>query len=119
MRRKNVTVKTDPEQDFYDSVTMAGRWKEEQAPLQWDIHPEQAFRQNEFMQILHQCLGILPERVASVFVLREIEGQESEEICKELGLSTSNLRVILHRTRTQLRRCLERNWFGKNRKRNL
>ncbi|HID38429.1 MAG TPA: sigma-70 family RNA polymerase sigma factor, partial [Calditrichaeota bacterium] len=42
VRRKNVTVKTDPEQDFYDSVTMAGRWKEEQAPLQWDIHPEQA-----------------------------------------------------------------------------
>ncbi|MEZ5636313.1 MAG: RNA polymerase subunit sigma, partial [Burkholderiaceae bacterium] len=33
-------------------------------------------------------------------------------ICKELGLSATNLYVTLHRARLRLRECLELNWFG-------
>ena len=36
---------------------------------------------------------------------------ELQEICEELGLSTSNVHVILHRARLALRACLERSWF--------
>ena len=71
------------------------------------------------MRILHQCLELLPERISSVFILREIDGQNSQEICKELDISPSNLWVILHRARTQLRRCLERDWFGKKQQKDL
>ncbi|HGY54128.1 MAG TPA: sigma-70 family RNA polymerase sigma factor [Caldithrix abyssi] len=119
VRRKDIEVETDPDHDFYEEGPMAGRWREDRTPGDWDLHPGEALRQNEFMRILRQCLEILPERISSVFILREIDGQNSEEICKELDISPSNLWVILHRARTQLRRCLERDWFGKKQQKDL
>jgi RNA polymerase sigma-70 factor (ECF subfamily) len=41
------------------------------------------------------------------FTLREVEGLESNEICKILDVTRTNLGVLLHRARTWLRRCLE------------
>lgn len=46
-----------------------------------------------------------------VFLLKTIQNYETEEICNELGISSSNLWVIIHRARVQLRKCIEENWF--------
>ena len=35
-----------------------------------------------------------------------------EEICKELGVTSTNLYVLLHRARLRLREYMELNWFG-------
>jgi DNA-directed RNA polymerase specialized sigma24 family protein len=61
--------------------------------------------------VLNGCLGALPERVASVFALREMDGLSTEEVCELLSLSSSNFWVIMHRARMQLRRCVEIKWF--------
>jgi RNA polymerase sigma-70 factor (ECF subfamily) len=55
----------------------------------------------------------LPERVAAVFTLRVIDETEPDEACKVLGITPTNLWVVLHRPRARLRRCLELNWFSK------
>ena len=81
------------------------------APAEWDTHPDTALSQKEFMQILRECIKALPQKIAAVFTLREMEGVESRDICKELDITASNLWVMLHRARNQLRRCLEVNWF--------
>jgi len=47
-----------------------------------------------------------------VFMMREMLGLETVEICRELSLSESNCWVILHRARSRLRRCLEESWFN-------
>jgi RNA polymerase sigma-70 factor (ECF subfamily) len=47
-----------------------------------------------------------------VFLMREWLELPSEEICKELGLTSTNLYVQLHRARLRLRECLELHWFG-------
>ena len=99
----------DQKNDFLEN----GHWNEERAPADWGMHPEKALDQKEFMQVLRTCLAILPEKIAAVFALREIEQQESQEICNDLGISSSNLWVMLHRARNGLRKCLELNWFGK------
>ena len=44
-------------------------------------------------------------------MMREFVELETEEICESLGLSVSNLHVILHRARLRLRECMENNWF--------
>ena len=41
------------------------------------------------------------------FVLREIEGMDTEEIRKLLEVTRTNLGVLLHRVRNRLRECLE------------
>jgi len=70
------------------------------------------FDKHEFRHVLLNCLKELSRIVARAFVMREIEGFNSEEICKHLEISQTNLWVRLHRARLQLRRCLEINWFS-------
>jgi len=45
--------------------------------------------------------------------LREVDGLDGKEVCALLGITESNLWVMLHRARMALRRCLETNWFAK------
>lgn len=59
-------------------------------------------------------MGKLPERIAAVFTLREMDELETEEICRMLSISPNNLWVMLHRARMGLRECLEINWFAEN-----
>ena len=41
------------------------------------------------------------------FILREVEGLDTDEICKILGVTRTNLGVLLYRVRNRLRECLE------------
>ncbi len=99
------------EEDWSNDYDDKGYWTMENAPADWGVHPEEAAHQNEFLLILHECIKALPKKIAAVFTLREMEGIESNDICKELNISSSNLWVMLHRARNQLRKCLEINWF--------
>jgi len=90
-----------------------GHWSDTLSPRVWNRTPEDAVRQDEFFGVLQKCMGKLPERVAHVFTLREMNELDTEEICSMLELSTSNFWVMMHRARMSLRRCIEINWFIK------
>ena len=90
-------------------------WLTTVAPKAWET-PEAALVSKEFYDVLQDCLSRLPIKVAQVFLLREIDGVSSEQICKDFGLSPNNLWVMLHRARLALRRCLEVHWFESKRK---
>ncbi|HQR10187.1 MAG TPA: sigma-70 family RNA polymerase sigma factor [Casimicrobiaceae bacterium] len=79
-------------------------------PADWG-DPEQALNRSDFFNVVDLCLERLPPNTARVFMMREVLELESEEICKELGITTNNLWVILYRARMSLRECLEKNWF--------
>ncbi|MEA2067919.1 MAG: sigma factor-like helix-turn-helix DNA-binding protein, partial [Verrucomicrobiota bacterium] len=84
------------------------------APMALAIKKElfRILEQKEFMAVLFQCLEHLPDRLHRLFVLRELENMESDEICKDLEITPTNLWVMLHRARLRLRGCLTENWFG-------
>ena len=67
-----------------------------------------------FWQTFRDCSNKLPKNVSTVFSLREVDGIESKGVCAWLDISENNLRVMLHRARMALHRCLETNWFGKS-----
>jgi RNA polymerase sigma-70 factor (ECF subfamily) len=92
-----------------------GHWSDTLSPRIWQRSPEEAVQQTEFFGVLQACIAKLPERVACVFTLREMDELETEEICRMLDLSTSNFWVMMHRARMSLRRCIEINWFMKAR----
>lgn len=96
----------DPNDGNFDQ---AGRWKA--APTEWN-DPWQAFEQKEFHEILKRALAELPSRQAQVFWLREMEEMSTEEICNILGLTATNITVLLYRARLRLREYLEIHWFG-------
>ena len=74
--------------------------------------PEATLQQIDFFKTLEICLEKLPAQTARVFMMREWLELSTEDICKELGVSTSNLWVLLYRARLRLRECLELNWFA-------
>ena len=58
--------------------------------------------------LIEHCLEVLPSRMAHLFVLRELWEMETEDVCRELLITPSNLWTTLHRARLKMRRCLER-----------
>lgn len=90
----------------------AGHWKQEYKPFDWGETPFSLAERNDFQRVLHSCFEKLPERVALVFQMKEVDDEECSQICKALDISESNLWVMLHRARMHLRRCLEVRWFS-------
>lgn len=100
----------EQEESFRSSGEWVGHWTEQAAPSDWG-DAQKSLEQKEFWEVLHRCLSTLPERLAQVFILREMDEMSSSEICKILNITESNLWVMLHRSRAQLRRALETNYF--------
>ena len=86
-----------------------GHWR--RPPSAWG-DPDAAFEQNAFWAALSRCLEELPARQAQAFSLCEMDGVGGAEAGKVLGISTTNIWVILHRARLRLKECLEINWLG-------
>lgn len=74
--------------------------------------PETALMDAQFMQVLGAGMDELPARWREVFLMREVRGMETEQICATLGISPNNCFVLLHRARRRLRLHLLRNGFG-------
>lgn len=87
-------------------------WIHDDGPRDWGADPSSILERAQFGEILQQCLSVLPPRMAAAFTMREMDDVDSNEICKVLDVSTTNLWVILHRARAQLRLCLETNWMN-------
>lgn len=75
------------------------------APRAWS-DPHTAAEHAEFRAALAECLGKLPERARSLFILRELEGETAPAICKNLNITATNFHTLMHRTRAALRRCM-------------
>jgi RNA polymerase sigma-70 factor, ECF subfamily len=104
------TFEAETDLDEFDPMFRDnGAW--EARPSDWG-DPENALSRRQFMAILDQCLERLPPNTARVFLMREVMGLETDEICKELAITANNLWVILYRARMALRQCLEQHWFS-------
>ena len=87
-----------------------GFWQVEERPAAW-TQPAESVKNVHFWRVFETCLSGLPENQARLFMMREFLEFESGEICETLGITTSNLHVMLYRARLRLRECLENKWF--------
>ncbi|MGH9225963.1 MAG: RNA polymerase sigma factor [Acidimicrobiales bacterium] len=82
-----------------------GAWAD--PPVHWSELPdERVLAQSTFDQVNALAAG-LSENQRRVFVLRDIQGLTSSEVCDLLELSEVNQRVLLHRARSRVRAGLE------------
>jgi RNA polymerase sigma-70 factor (ECF subfamily) len=111
--KKRVRPLTDYETEEHNATELfdqTANWKKK--PRDWGANPEDAFEQQEFWTTLIDAINDLPERMAEVFKMREIEMKDTEEICEILDITPTNLGVLLFRARTRLRDSLGTEWFG-------
>ena len=98
----------------YNSDSEAeGDWLEERVADPFDKTAEDKLENSELGNAIYDCLDKLPEKQAEVFKMKTILGYDTETICNELEITASNLWVIIHRARTALAGCMEKNWFNK------
>lgn len=102
----------DGDSDPMDYIAFQADGHFAQAPAEWG-NPEQQLTSRQFFEVLEACTTKLPAGQGRLFLMREWLELSSEEICKELQLTPTNLYVQLHRARLRLRECLEMNWFAK------
>lgn len=88
-----------------------GHWKADRGPVSWDKNVLDDIENEELGNTLKKCMDRLPDQWRACFLLKSVESETTEKVCKELELSSSNLWVILHRARLKLRECLESLWF--------
>ena len=113
--REATVLTSDDGEDLDPSLfDHTGHWRD--ATPDWGS-PEAACGQRQFFAVLEACCDHLPPVQGRVFMMREWLELETDEICKELQISSTNLWVLLHRARLRLRECLQQRWFGVQRAR--
>jgi RNA polymerase sigma-70 factor (ECF subfamily) len=68
---------------------------------------DSAAYEREVREHLTNCLEGISTDQRMAFILREVEELDSEQICRTMEISRSNLGVLLYRGRNLLRECLE------------
>ena len=82
-----------------------GHWQA--LPFSWGVDPENAVEKNQIYQLLLGCIDQLSPKLRQLYVLREIEEQDSETICQDFKITPNHLFVSLHRIRNLLKKCME------------
>ncbi|MGR8947134.1 MAG: sigma-70 family RNA polymerase sigma factor [Gammaproteobacteria bacterium] len=91
--------------DFDDQFGSDGHWK--QAPREWR-EPMSLLEAGETKRQLLECISLLPEKLRTLIVLKEIDGFETQELILMLNISSANnLWVMLSRARDKLRLCMD------------
>jgi RNA polymerase sigma-70 factor, ECF subfamily len=101
----------DPDRFLPAGDPWAGCWRDDRAPISWG--PEAQVLSGEVVVLLRAALDTLPPRQREVIVLRDVQDLSSEEVAERLGLTTGNVRVLLHRARTKVRERLEDYYLGR------
>ena len=83
----------------------SGAWRT--PPEQWVEDIEERIGARALRDEILAALTEMPDRQRAVVMLRDVDGLRSDEICRVLGLSPANERVLLHRGRSRLRQALE------------
>ena len=98
----------DPIDEIFESqFDQAGNWSTPPVDL------ERLMASSELGGAISGCLEHLPTALREVFVLREMQDLDTNEICKILGRTVTHIGVQLHRARARLRSCLEaQGWKG-------
>lgn len=89
-----------------EQFTADGWWKQEPED------PSSLFQNKEVGRLIEKCLEGLSLQQKNAFLMKEVEEEETDTICGALGVSISNLGVLIYRAKEKLRKCVEGSLAG-------
>jgi RNA polymerase sigma-70 factor, ECF subfamily len=95
----------DPDRFLGADAEWPGHWA--RPPESWGERPEERLLSREMMHQFARILESLPAAQRTVLTLRDVEGHDAKSVCNILGVTETNMRVLLHRARSRVRGQLE------------
>ena len=99
--QKRLVPEEDTEKFMNEAFTPDGWWK---VP---PTDPQKLLENRELSDFIKECMEGLSEQQLNAFVMKEVEEENSDDVCNVLGVNVSHLRVLLFRAKDKLRKCLE------------
>ena len=108
-KKTGVKEAQDEQQDFFNPDD--GHWKEAHQPKEFGTENQDLLLNKEFNQVLEKCMQKLPALWLAVFTMKHLDEEATDFVCRELKISAANFWVVIHRTKLNLRACLQKNWL--------
>lgn len=108
--RKAETRYTDPISSFFDQDDESKHWLLEKKADTGLKNVDVQLGEEETLNELGDCLDTLPEKWKGIVASKYLEEKESEQVCNDFDITSSNLWVIMHRAKLLLRDCLQTKW---------
>ena len=106
--KQPIQMESNTLSSFFDED---GSWIKEKRPKDWHEEDSELLDNEDFRLILQKCLEALPEKWNTCVKLKYLSGKKGEEICQEIGITTTNFWQIVHRAKLNLRDCVDNNLF--------
>lgn len=104
--------KAEVRMNYINTDEQEGDWLEERVADHKGSNADFDLDNSDLANTLEDCIDALPTKQAAVFRMKTLQEMDSQDICNELNISSSNLWVIIHRARVQLMECMEINWYN-------
>ncbi len=91
---------------FFDDNNY-GRWSNQISENYFSTAADSYLISKEFQKYLTICIDAMPSKLKSIFISKYMDDEKAENICKEYNITPSNYWVIIFRSKTLLRTCLE------------
>ena len=110
--RKQDSRKTRPMSSYFAEGSMGPHFLEPSSPKGLIPEFEEKINNEELGGVIQECIDDLPGKQKGIILDKLVQEKDSEEVCKDYDISASNLWVIVHRAKLQLRECLESKWVN-------
>lgn len=100
-REKKKHIDNEEYDPIVDSSYDNGGW------TYFPVETDKFVEATQTFEKIEECMEGLPPNQRMAFHLKEVQEEESSEICNILGVSDTNLRVLIYRAKNRLRKCLE------------
>lgn len=107
--KTEVLEEEQEQKDFFDEKD--GHWNQAHRPQEFAAPIETDLQHKEFEHILQACMKKLPNLWYAVFSMKHLEEESTEMICSSLKVTPANFWVIIHRSKLNLRACLQKHWI--------
>ncbi len=108
-RKENRSVSLEAVQDNWATdprFAENSHWKNPSSQWHGDT-PEELLSADELKDCIEKHLAKLPENQLAALRLRDAGGLSMDELCNILGVSSSNVRVLLHRARDKVLKVID------------
>lgn len=99
--------------DSDDSGGFQNHLHQNPKPIRWDERADTILSNQQLGSVLSECVEKLPKHIQQIFIMREIDHIDSEEVCNILDITSTKLYVVMHRARKTLKDCVQKVWMQK------